>query len=182
MQLENSLKNIEKAREILSNEKQYFSGIDALDNHLKYFYSDKKYLFVAQSGMGLFSFANTLETNIRNLYNVPYFTVNIIDESTDLKELDMQIHNINIYSIESEKPTSIESSDLPNKILDFFDEIFALYRPEYFGIDVGQNGLKTLNKIELINLKTTSDRENKTLCLNIDKENKKVSSISKKYF
>lgn len=141
-------KVLEKQIELLQiykNQSRIYSGISDFDNQLKGFQNQKKYLFVAQVGMGLFSFSNTIEKYVKVLYP----KLNIKVNSNILNENNLKPKAIfQTLILKTDKKTWIELSDIPKKIQNYFDVIIAIYRPEYFGIEKLYDGTTTSQKIQ----------------------------------
>jgi hypothetical protein len=163
---------------IYKNQGLIFSGISEFDNQIKGFQTQKKYLFVAQAGMGLFSFSNTIEKYMKVLYP----NLKIKTYSNILNENNFQSNSVfQTLIIKSEKQTWIELSDIPKKIQNYFDVIIAIYRPEYFGIEKLYDETTTSNKIQF---KTIKNIENKKVegVLMLDVVKKEVNSFDDSIF
>jgi hypothetical protein len=162
---------------IYKNQGLIFSGISEFDNQIKGFQTQKKYLFVAQAGMGLFSFSNTIEKYMKVLYP----NLKIKTYSNILNENNFQSNSVfQTLIIKSEKQTWIELSDIPKKIQNYFDVIIAIYRPEYFGIEKLYDETTTSNKIQFKTIKNIDNKEVYGI-LKLDTLKKEVNSFDTKF-
>lgn len=163
---------------IYKNQGLIFSGISEFDNQIKGFQTQKKYLFVAQAGMGLFSFSNTIEKYMKVLYP----NLKIKTYSNILNENNFQSNSVfQTLIIKSEKQTWIELSDIPKKIQNYFDVIIAIYRPEYFGIEKLYDETTTSNKIQFKTIKNIDNKEVYGI-LKLDTLKKEVNSFDTSFF
>lgn len=163
---------------IYKNQGLIFSGISEFDNQIKGFQTQKKYLFVAQAGMGLFSFSNTIEKYMKVLYP----NLKIKTYSNILNENNFQSNTVfQTLIIKSEKQTWIELSDIPKKIQNYFDVIIAIYRPEYFGIEKLYDETTTSNKIQFKTIKNIDNKEVYGI-LKLDTLKKEVKSFDTSFF
>jgi len=163
---------------IYKNQGLIFSGISEFDNQIKGFQTQKKYLFVAQAGMGLFSFSNTIEKYMKVLYP----NLKIKTYSNILNENNFQSNSVfQTLIIKSEKQTWIELSDIPKKIQNYFDVIIAIYRPEYFGIEKLYDETTTSNKIQFKTIKNIDNKEVYGI-LKLDTLKKEVNSFDDSIF
>jgi hypothetical protein len=163
---------------IYKNQGLIFSGISEFDNQIKGFQTQKKYLFVAQAGMGLFSFSNTIEKYMKVLYP----NLKIKTYSNILNENNFQSNSVfQTLIIKSEKQTWIELSDIPKKIQNYFDVIIAIYRPEYFGIEKLYDETTTSNKIQFKTIKNIDNKEVYGI-LKLDTLKKEVKSFDTSFF
>jgi len=163
---------------IYKNQGLIFSGISEFDNQIKGFQTQKKYLFVAQAGMGLFSFSNTIEKYMKVLYP----NLKIKTYSNILNENNFQSNTVfQTLIIKSEKQTWIELSDIPKKIQNYFDVIIAIYRPEYFGIEKLYDETTTSNKIQFKTIKNIDNKEVYGI-LKLDTLKKEVNSFDDSIF
>jgi replicative DNA helicase len=171
-----------------------FCGIDTVDNILNGFHKDKTYYFVANEGMGAFSFIGSIFENFNFLYDEKYrvdrglgYIEYIGNGDTLMKSIGSKFQflelslDVTVREHHNKRPTL---EDIPKHIQQKSDVIISIYRPEYYNLETWEDGSSTENQIEfsiLQNFKRIfSDDKNiphESAKLFFDKENKKVSSI-----